>query len=140
MNLILNGIEAMSAVKERVRDLVIRTQRSDGDQVRVGVQDSGVGTDLLNAERIFDAFHSTKPAGMRSPLKLSAVRSCTRCGPALYWTGKDARKATKLACEEALSSGIRALRCPVFNLRSEDRLSADYADHADSTSYVQRET
>ena len=35
MNLILNGIEAMSAVEERERDLVIRTQRSDGDQVRV---------------------------------------------------------------------------------------------------------
>ncbi len=71
MNLILNGIEAMSAVEERERDLVIKTQRSKGDQVLVAVQDSGVGIDPLNAERIFDAFHTTKPGGMGMGLSIS---------------------------------------------------------------------
>ena len=71
MNLILNGIEAMSAVEDRERDLVIKTQRSEGDQVLVAAQDSGGGIDPLNAERIFDAFHTTKPGGMGMGLSIS---------------------------------------------------------------------
>jgi predicted ATPase/signal transduction histidine kinase len=71
MNLILNGIEAMSAVEDAKRKLVVRTQRRQGDQVRVAVQDSGVGIDPQNAERIFDAFHTTKPGGMGMGLSIS---------------------------------------------------------------------
>jgi nitrogen fixation/metabolism regulation signal transduction histidine kinase len=77
MNLILNGIQAMSAVEDRKRDLIVRTQGRDGDQVLVAVQDSGVGIDPRNAERIFDAFHTTKPGGMgmghRSVVRLLRV-------------------------------------------------------------------
>src|SRR4029077_4691611 len=40
MNLILNGIEAVSTVEDRQRDLVIRTQRSEGGEVRVALRDS----------------------------------------------------------------------------------------------------
>jgi len=71
MNLILNGIEAMSTVEDRQRDLVIRTQRNEGDEIRVSVQDSGIGFDPLSAERIFHAFHSTKPGGMGMGLSIS---------------------------------------------------------------------
>src|SRR5260370_40977442 len=42
MNLILNGIEAMSTVEDRERDLVIRTQRGEGNAVPVVVQDSRI--------------------------------------------------------------------------------------------------
>jgi C4-dicarboxylate-specific signal transduction histidine kinase len=71
MNLILNGIEAMSTVEDRERDLVIRTQRGEGNEVRVVVQDSGIGFDPLSAERIFDAFHTTKPGGLGMGLSIS---------------------------------------------------------------------
>jgi signal transduction histidine kinase/GAF domain-containing protein len=71
MNLILNGIEAMRAVEDRERELVIRTQRSDGDRVLVAVRDSGIGLDPGNVERIFDAFHTTKPGGMGMGLSIS---------------------------------------------------------------------
>ena len=71
MNLILNGIEAMSTVEDRQRDLVIRTQRNEGDEIRVSVEDSGIGFDPLSAERIFHAFHSTKPGGMGMGLSIS---------------------------------------------------------------------
>src|SRR5271165_4442770 len=54
VNLILNAIEAMSTVEDRERNLVITTQRSEGDEVRVAVQDSGIGLDPNNAERIFE--------------------------------------------------------------------------------------
>jgi PAS domain S-box-containing protein len=71
MNLILNGIEAVSTVEDRPRDLVIRTHRSEGDQVRVAVQDSGIGFDPMNSERIFDAFHTTKSGGLGMGLSIS---------------------------------------------------------------------
>ena len=64
VNLILNSIEAMSNVEDRERDLIIRTQRGEGDEVHVAVRDSGIGFDPLSAERMFDAFHTTKPGGL----------------------------------------------------------------------------
>jgi PAS domain S-box-containing protein len=71
MNLILNGIEAVTPVEERARDLVIKTQRGEGDQVLVAVQDSGTGFDPRSVERIFDAFHTTKPGGLGMGLPIS---------------------------------------------------------------------
>jgi PAS domain S-box-containing protein len=71
MNLILNGIEAMSTLDERNREMLIRTQSSGGDEVLVAVRDSGIGLDPRSAERIFDAFHTTKPSGLGMGLKIS---------------------------------------------------------------------
>jgi PAS domain S-box-containing protein len=93
MNLILNGVEAMSAVEDGKRELVVRTQRDEGDQVRVTVQDSGIGIDPLNAERIFDAFHTTKPGGMGMGLSIS--RSIIEShGGRLWVTANDGPGAT----------------------------------------------
>lgn len=71
LNLIINGIEAMSGVEDRARELVIRTQRGDGPQVHVTVHDTGVGFDPQMLERVFDAFHTTKPGGMGMGLSIS---------------------------------------------------------------------
>jgi len=71
LNLVLNGIEAMSTVGDRPRELVIQTQRGDVDQASVTVQDSGVGLDPKGGERIFDAFYSTKREGMGMGLSIS---------------------------------------------------------------------
>jgi PAS domain S-box-containing protein len=71
LNLIMNGIEAMAVVEDRLRELTIRTQRSEVDQVRVSVQDSGIGLDRQSLERIFQAFYTTKPGGMGIGLSIS---------------------------------------------------------------------
>ena len=72
VNLILNSIEAMSTVQDHLRELVIRTRRGEGaDEVCVSVQDSGVGLDPKSGERIFDAFHTTKPGGLGLGLSIS---------------------------------------------------------------------
>jgi PAS domain S-box-containing protein len=71
MNLILNALEAMSTVEDRERALLVRTQRGDCNEIRVVVQDSGIGIDPKNAERIFDAFHTTKPGGLGMGLSIS---------------------------------------------------------------------
>jgi predicted ATPase len=71
MNLILNAIEAMSTVEDGDRNLVIRTQCGEVGAVRVSVQDSGIGFDPIRAQRIFDAFYTTKPDGLGMGLTIS---------------------------------------------------------------------
>ena len=71
LNLIMNGIEAMSSVQDRPRELVIRTQEGQGDRIIVTVQDSGTGLDPKIKEQIFDAFYTTKGEGMGMGLSIS---------------------------------------------------------------------
>ena len=71
LNLVLNASEAMSPVDDRPRQLVIRTARDDADRVRLTVQDAGVGLDMSNLERLFDAFYTTKSDGMGIGLSVS---------------------------------------------------------------------
>jgi PAS domain S-box-containing protein len=71
LNLVMNGIEAMSSVQDRPRELVIRTQVGEDDQVVVIVQDSGTGLDPRIGEQIFDAFYTTKGEGMGMGLSIS---------------------------------------------------------------------
>jgi PAS domain S-box-containing protein len=71
LNLILNASEAMSGVDDRPRHLVIRTERNEGDQVRLTVQDTGVGFEPQDVDRFFDAFYTTKRGGMGIGLSVS---------------------------------------------------------------------
>jgi len=71
LNLVMNGVQAMSTVEERRRELVIRTQNNEADQVRVTVQDSGIGIDPQRMQRIYDAFYTTKHGGMGMGLSIS---------------------------------------------------------------------
>lgn len=71
LNLLLNASEAMSAVDDRPRQLVIRTERDAGDCVRLSVQDAGVGFESQDEDRLFEAFYSTKSGGMGIGLSVS---------------------------------------------------------------------
>jgi PAS domain S-box-containing protein len=71
LNLLLNAAEAMSSVNDRARQLVIRTERDEGDRVRLTVQDAGVGLDPQGADKLFEAFYSTKSGGMGIGLSVS---------------------------------------------------------------------
>jgi PAS domain S-box-containing protein len=71
LNLLLNAAEAMSSVNDRARQLVIRTERDEGDRVRLTVQDAGVGLDPQAADKLFEAFYSTKSGGMGIGLSVS---------------------------------------------------------------------
>jgi signal transduction histidine kinase len=61
----------MSAITDRARELVISTQRHEGNQVCIAVQDSGSGMDQQVIKRVFDAFFTTKPHGMGIGLSIS---------------------------------------------------------------------
>ena len=71
LNLLLNASEAMDTVEDRPRQLLIRTERDDANCVRLTVQDTGVGLGPLDAERLFDAFYTTKTGGMGIGLSVS---------------------------------------------------------------------
>jgi C4-dicarboxylate-specific signal transduction histidine kinase len=70
LNLIMNAIEAMSAITGP-RILTIESQNlQHAESVRIAVKDSGMGLDLQGAKRLFDAFFTTKPQGMGMGLSI----------------------------------------------------------------------
>jgi len=71
LNLLRNASDAMAGVDDRPRQLLIRTEREDGDRVRVTVQDAGVGIDPRSRDKLFDAFYTTKNGGMGIGLSVS---------------------------------------------------------------------
>ena len=71
LNLLLNASDAMSGVDDRPRQLVIRTERDEGDRVRLTVQDAGVGFEPQSVDRLFEAFYTTKSGGMGIGLSVS---------------------------------------------------------------------
>jgi PAS domain S-box-containing protein len=71
LNLVRNASDAMSAVDDRPRELVIRTEWAEGDQVRLSVKDTGIGLTREAADKIFDAFYTTKADGMGIGLSIS---------------------------------------------------------------------
>jgi signal transduction histidine kinase len=68
MNLMLNGIEAM---RETGGELTIASKRTELGQLLISVTDSGIGLPVAEAERIFDAFFTTKPQGTGMGLSIS---------------------------------------------------------------------
>jgi PAS domain S-box-containing protein len=71
LNLLRNASDAMAGVNDRPRQLLVRTEREDGDRVRVTVRDAGVGLDRQNMDKLFDAFYTTKRDGMGMGLSIS---------------------------------------------------------------------
>jgi signal transduction histidine kinase len=70
LNLVRNAIDAMSGVHDRPRDLLIRATMQ-GDEARLIVKDAGVGIEAQTAERLFEAFYTTKSDGMGIGLSVS---------------------------------------------------------------------
>jgi PAS domain S-box-containing protein len=70
LNLVVNGIEAMQAVTDRPRELVIQTHQDETHQILLTVKDCGIGIAADNADRLFDAFFTTKSSGMGMGLSI----------------------------------------------------------------------
>jgi PAS domain S-box-containing protein len=83
INLVINGIEAMQSVTDRPRELVIRSGQDETQQVLVSVTDCGVGISAENADRLFNAFFTTKSSGMG--MGLSICRSIIEAHGGRLW-------------------------------------------------------
>jgi PAS domain S-box-containing protein len=88
INLVMNGIEAMQSVSDRPRQLVLRSQQDESHRVLVTVTDSGVGISTENADRLFNAFFTTKSSGMG--MGLSICRSIVEAHGGRLWTTANA--------------------------------------------------
>ncbi len=73
MNLLMNGIQATSAVTGRRHELRIRSQEHGPDHILVAVEDTGTGIEPQDVDRLFSAFFTTKPDGLG--IGLSICRS-----------------------------------------------------------------
>jgi signal transduction histidine kinase len=91
LNLVMNGIEAMSGMAGERRVLTIGAQRDELDgrpAVRITVQDLGSGIEPENMERLFEAFYSTKPQGMGMGLRIG--RSIVEAHGGRMWAAPNA--------------------------------------------------
>jgi PAS domain S-box-containing protein len=70
INLVMNSIEAMQSVTDRPRELLIRSRQDEKQLVLVSVTDCGVGISAENADRLFNAFFTTKSSGMGMGLSI----------------------------------------------------------------------
>jgi PAS domain S-box-containing protein len=93
LNLIRNASDAMRTVDDRPRELLIRTEREQEDRVRLTVKDVGVGIPGQSAEKLFEAFFTTKNDGMG--IGLSVSRSIIEAHHGRLWaTSNDGPGAT----------------------------------------------
>lgn len=112
LNLIVNAIEAMAAVGEGGRELLISTGRDASDGVHVTLRDSGPGLDPKNVERLFEAFYTTKPTGMG--MGLAICRSIIEAHGGRMWAGANEPRGAvfqftlPLASEQTTSRPVRA--------------------------------
>jgi signal transduction histidine kinase len=71
LNLVVNAIDAMSGMSDRHRTLTVVSGYADEKAVRIEVRDSGPGLDPHTADRLFEAFHTTKADGLGMGLAIS---------------------------------------------------------------------
>jgi PAS domain S-box-containing protein len=110
LNLLRNASEAMSGVEDRPGRLLIRTEQQ-GKEIRLTVQDSGVGLAAGEAERLFESFYTTKEDGMGIGLSIS--RSIIEAHHGRLWAtanvGPGATFAFSIPCEH---TGESHKECP----------------------------
>jgi PAS domain S-box-containing protein len=70
INLVMNAIEAMQPITGRQRELVIRSGQDETRRVHLSVTDCGVGISAEHANRLFNAFFTTKSSGMGMGLSI----------------------------------------------------------------------
>ncbi|MCK9689458.1 PAS domain-containing sensor histidine kinase [Scleromatobacter humisilvae] len=87
LNLVCNASDAMADVEDRQRLLIVRTERDERDHVRLTVLDVGIGLQPHVAEKLFQAFFTTKSTGMGIGLSLS--RSIIESHHGRLWAGSN---------------------------------------------------
>ena len=83
LNLVINAVQAVGAVADGAREVLITTAQADPNGVLVAVKDSGPGLAPASLERLFEAFYTTKPGGLG--MGLSICRSIIEAHEGRVW-------------------------------------------------------
>jgi len=92
LNLIVNGIEAMTAGAHHPRVLRISSRMAGPGNVLIAVADTGTGLDPTKVDYIFDAFFTTKPEGMG--MGLSICRSIIETHGGRLWASPNSPRGS----------------------------------------------
>jgi PAS domain S-box-containing protein len=71
LNLVMNALEAIGRSTALTRTVDIRAHHRAAEGLQIDVRDSGCGIDASASDRLFDAFHTTKPQGLGMGLAIS---------------------------------------------------------------------
>jgi C4-dicarboxylate-specific signal transduction histidine kinase len=93
MNLMMNAIDAMKDV-DGTRELDIKSQRAEDEQLLLSVSDTGGGLPAQQADQIFDAFFTTKAHGTGMGLRIS--RSIVESHGGRLWAGDNSPRGASL--------------------------------------------
>jgi signal transduction histidine kinase len=110
LNLVINAIEAMTAVTDRPRELFIRSEIDEEGDILIGVQDSGGGLDPGVADCIFDMFYSTKPGGMG--MGLSICRSIVEKHGGRLWAAPNSPQGAVIQFTLPTKAAVHAAPVP----------------------------
>jgi len=103
LNLVMNSLDAMTAITEGQRELRIKTGGSS-DSISVQVQDSGPGLDPQHTNLIFDPFFTTKKDGIGMGLTIS--RSIIEAHGGRLWAERKMPNGTILNFTLPLSARV----------------------------------
>jgi PAS domain S-box-containing protein len=108
LNLLRNASDAMSTIDDRPRELLIRTESDEGNRVRLSVTDAGVGFTSQAADKLFEAFYTTKNDGMGIGLSIS--RSIVEAHRGRLWAmpndGPGATFSFAIPCQQESSANV----------------------------------
>ena len=114
LNLLRNASDAMSAVEDRPRELVITTEQEDPHKVSLSVKDNGVGFTAQAADKLFEAFYTTKTDGIGIGLSLS--QSIIAAHHGRLWAklneGPGATFSFAIPCQQRSSAGVETRNNP----------------------------
>jgi signal transduction histidine kinase len=103
MNLMLNAIDAM---KETGGVLTITARPHPDGQVLVSISDTGAGLPAEDTERLFDAFHTTKPQG--TGMGLTVTRSIVQAHGGQVWATRNTDAGASFHFTLPTRAGTRA--------------------------------
>ena len=83
LNLIINALQAMGAVSQGTRQVLITTRQIELSDLYIGVQDTGPGLGPETLSRLFEPFYTTKPNGMG--MGLTICRSIVEAHSGRLW-------------------------------------------------------
>jgi PAS domain S-box-containing protein len=113
LNLIINAIQAMSAVSDGTRQLLVSTGKEESGDVLVAVRDTGPGLPPGTLGHVIEAFYTTKSDGMG--MGLSICRSIVEAHGGRIWANANEPRGalfqfTLAGKEEELMNSLPAAR------------------------------